>query len=124
MISFSARSYEAPPESLAVDVISADQLSRITAGIKNGDKNKPKPLVEKVADAKPVDEAVGKVTEKEAIVTDAAPDPTPPMEKPPEKKPDPPKPVTDSKPKEEPKTVDKKPDPSKADPIAEALKSE
>ena len=124
MISFSARSYEAPPESLAVDVISADQLAKITAGIKNGEKDKPKPLVEKVADATPVDEAVGKITKKEAIVTDAGPDQTPPVEKPLEKKPDPPKPVTDSKPQEEPKTVEKKPDPSKVDPIAEALKSE
>jgi colicin import membrane protein len=124
MISFSARSYEAPPESLAVDVISADQLAKITAGIKNGEKDKPKPLVEKVADATPVDEAVGKITKKEAIVTDAGPDQTPPVEKPLEKKPDPPKPVVENKPKEEPKQIEKKPDPPKVDPIAEALKKE
>jgi colicin import membrane protein len=53
MISFSARSYEAPPESLVVDVISADQLAKITAGIKNGEKDKPKPLVEKPLEKKP-----------------------------------------------------------------------
>jgi outer membrane biosynthesis protein TonB len=121
MVSFSARSYEVPPESLAVDIISTDQLAKITAGIKNGEKDKPKPLVEKVAEAKPVDEAVGKVTEKE-ITTSAAPAPPPPTEKPVEKKPDPPKPVVE-KPKDEPKQVDKQPDP-KVDPIAEALKAE
>ncbi len=74
LVSFSARSLEAPPESLPVDIISADQLAKITAGIKTGEKDKPKPLVEKVADAKPVDDALGKVTEKE-IVTSTAPKP-------------------------------------------------
>jgi colicin import membrane protein len=113
MISFSARSYEAPPESLAVDVISADQLAKITAGLKNGEKDKPKPLVEKVADAKPVDEAVGKITDKQEIITSSAPQPQPkPVDKPVEKKPDPPKPT------------EKQADAPKVDPIAEALKSE
>ena len=119
LISFSARSYEVEPESLAVDIISTDQLAKMKAGIKNGEKDKPKPLVEKVADARPVDEAIGKVTEKE-ITTSAAPKP---VEKPIEKKPDPPKQAED-KPKQEPKQADKKPDPAKVDPIAEALKSE
>jgi outer membrane biosynthesis protein TonB len=119
LISFSARSYEVPQESLAVDIISTDQLAKMTQGIKNGEKDKPKPLVEKVADAKPVDEAIGKVTEKE-ITTSAAPKP---VEKPVEKKPDPPK-QAEEKPKDEPKQADKKPDPAKVDPIAEALKSE
>ena len=104
LVSFSARSLEAPPpESMPVDIISADQLSRITAGIKTGEKDKPKPLVEKVADATPVDDNVGKITEKKEIVTASAPEP-------------PPKPVE--------KPVEKKPDPPKVDPIAEALKSE
>jgi colicin import membrane protein len=117
LISFSARSYEVPQDSLVVDVISADQLAKVTAGIRNGEKDKPKPLVEKVADAKPVDEAIGKVTDKQEIVTSAAPKPPPkPVEKPVEKKPDP-KPVAEEKPKDEPKQAEKKPDP-----IAEALK--
>jgi len=119
LFSFSARSYEVQPDSLAVDIISTDQLAKMKQGIKNGQKENPKPLVEKVADAKPVDEAIGKVTEKE-ITTSAAPKP---VEKPVEKKPDPPKPAED-KPKQEPKQADKKPDPAKVDPIAEALKSE
>jgi outer membrane biosynthesis protein TonB len=125
LVSFSARSLEAPPaESMPVDIISADQLSRITAGIKTGEKDKPKPLVEKIADANPVEDAIGKITEKKEIVTASAPEPPPkPVEKPVEKKPEPPKPVAENKPKDEPK-IEKKPDPPKVDPIAEALKSE
>ena len=125
LISFSARSLEAPPpESMPVDIISADQLSKITAGIKTGEKDKPKPMVEKVAEQTPVEDAIGKVTEKKEIITATAPEPPPkPVEKPVEKKPEPPKPVAENKPKDEPK-VEKKPDPPKEDPIAEALKSE
>ncbi len=126
LVSFSARSLEAPPpESIPVDIISADQLSKITAGSKSGEKDKPKPLVEKVAEANPVDDPVGKITEKPEVKTDAAPEPPPkPVEKPVEKKPDPPKPVAEQKPKDEPKPVEKKPDPPKVDPIAEALKKD
>lgn len=126
LVSFSARSLEAPPpESMPVDIISADQLSKITAGSKTGEKEKPKPLVEKVAEAKPVDDTSGKVTEKPEVKTEAAPEPPPkPVEKPVEKKPDPPKPVAKHEPKDEPKPVEKKPDPPKVDPIAEALKKD
>ena len=126
LVSFSARSLEAPPpESMPVDIISADQLSKITAGIKSGKKENPKPLVEKVADATPVEDNVGKIDDKKQIDTATAPQPPPkPVEKPVEKKPDPPKPVTENKPKDEPKPVEKQPDPPKIDPIAEALKSE
>src|SRR5258708_20392238 len=93
------------------------------AGMKSGKKENPKPLVEKVAEAKPVDDTVGKITEKAPIVTDTAPPPQPkPAEKPVEKKPDPPKPVVENKPKEEPKPTENKPDPPKVDPIADALK--
>jgi colicin import membrane protein len=125
LISFSTRSLEAPPpESMPVDIVSADQLSKMTAGIRTGEKDKPKPMVEKVADEKPAEDAVGKITEKKEIVTASAPEPPPkPVEKPVEKKPEPPKPVAENKPKDEPK-VEKKPDPPKEDPIAEALKSE
>ena len=89
LVSFSARSLEAPPpESMPVDIISADQLSKLTAGSKTGEKDKPKPLVEKVADAKPVDDTVGKITEKPPVETAVAPTPPPkPVEKPVEKKP-------------------------------------
>ena len=126
LVSFSSKAFESiPEESLPVDIISADQLAKVTAGMKTGKKENPKPLVEKIAEAKPADDAVGKIAEKPPVVTDTAPPPQPkPVEKPVEKKPDPPKPVAESKPKEEPKPIEKKPDPPKVDPIAEALKKE
>jgi outer membrane biosynthesis protein TonB len=126
LVSFSSKAFESmPEESLPVDIISSDQLAKVVAGMKSGKKENPKPLVEKVAEAKPVDDAVGKITEKAPIVTDTAPPPQPqPADKPVEKKPDPPKPAVENKPKEEPKPIEKKPDPPKVDPIAEALKKE
>jgi colicin import membrane protein len=130
LVSFSSKAFESmPEESLPVDVISADQLAHVTAGMKTGKKENPKPLAEKVAEARPVDDAVGKISEKPPVVTDTSPPPTPKVEeKPLEKKPDPPKPVAETKPKEEPKPqekpAEKKPDPPKVDPIAEALKKE
>jgi outer membrane biosynthesis protein TonB len=111
LISFSARSVEAP-EALPVDIISSADLNKMTAGLKNGEKDKPKPLVEKVADARPVDEAVGKIDDKKPEVVTSTAEP-----KPVEKKPD-------VKPKVEPKQVEKKPEPPKPDLIAEALKSD
>src|SRR6516165_4025436 len=110
---------------MPIDIITADQLSKMTAGIKTGEKDKRKPLVEKVAEANVVEDTVGKITDKKEVVTSTAPEPPPkPVEKPVEKKPDPPKPVTEAKPKEEPKVVEKKPEPPQVDPIAEALKKE
>jgi outer membrane biosynthesis protein TonB len=124
MVSFSTRALEMTPEdSVPVDVVSPDQLAHIMAGMKTGKKENPKPLVDKIAEAKPVDDAVGKVSEKAPVVTDTSPPPQPKVEeKPVEKKPDPPKVV--EKPKEEPKPIEKKPDPPKVDPIAEAIKKE
>lgn len=125
LVSFSSRAFESTPEeSLPVDIISSDQLAKVVAGMKSGKKENLKPLVEKLAEAKPVDDTVGKITEKAPIVTDMAPPPQPkPAEKPVEKTPDPPKPVAEA-PKEEPKPIEKKPDPPKVDPIAEALKKD
>ena len=124
MLSFSTKALEMQPEDLvAVDVISPNELAKVMAGMKTGKKENPKPLVEKVAEAKPVDDAVGKIAEKAPVVTETAPPPQPKVEeKPVEKKPDPPKVV--EKPKEEPKPVEKKPEPVKPDPIAEAIKKE
>lgn len=125
LLTFSSKAYEVMPEdSVPVDVVSDDQLAKVVAGMKSGNKENPKPLVEKISDAKPVEDAVGKITEKAPVVTDTAPPPQPkPVEKPVEKKPDPPKPVAEQKPKEEPKPIEKKPEPS-VDPIAEALKKD
>jgi colicin import membrane protein len=126
LVSFSSKVFDSvPEESLPVDIVSSDQLAHVMAGMKTGKKEHPKPMAEKVAEAKPVEDTVGKITEKAPVVTDTAPPPQPkPPEKPVEKKPDPPKPVTENKPKEEPKPVEKKPDPPHVDPIAEALKKE
>ncbi len=123
IVSFSTRPLEATPaEPMPVDIISADQLSKLTAGTKSGQKDKPKPLVEKVAEATPADDPVGKITEKKEVVTAAAPEPPPkPVEKPVEKKPDPPK---QAEKKDEPKPVEKKPEPPQPDAIAEALKKD
>jgi colicin import membrane protein len=126
LVSFSTKAFESvPEETLPVDIISSDQLAKVTAGMKTGKKENPKPLVEKVAEARPADDAVGKISEKPPVVTDTSPPPVPKVEpKPVEKKPDPPKPVAEAKSKEEPKPIEKKPDPSKIDPIAEAIKKE
>ncbi|MEH2531583.1 outer membrane biosynthesis protein TonB [Bradyrhizobium sp. AZCC 1588] len=123
MVSVSTKALEMPPEdSVAVDVVSSDQLAKVMAGMKTGKKENPKPLVEKVAEAKPVDDAVGKITEKAPVVTETAAPPQPKVEeKPVEKKPDPPKVV--EKPKEEPKQVEKKPEP-KVDQIGDTIKKE
>ena len=104
LVSFSSRVFESnPEESLPVDIISSDQLAHVMAGMKTGKKENPKPLAEKVAEAKPVEDAVGKITEKAPVVTDTTPPPQPkPVEKP----------------------VEKKPEPPQVDPIAEALKKE
>jgi hypothetical protein len=45
MLSFSTKALEMPPEdSVAVDVISPDQLAKVMAGMKTGKKENPKPL--------------------------------------------------------------------------------
>lgn len=113
LVSFSTRSLDAKPQdALPVDIISSEQLSQITKGTKTGQKENTKPLVEKVGESKPIDEPVGKITEKKEVVAASEKPPEPP--KPPEKKVEPPKPE---------KPVEKKPEP-KEDPIAEALKKD
>ncbi|WP_441238435.1 protein TolA [Bradyrhizobium sp. 930_D9_N1_4] len=126
LVTFSSKAYIAPEESLPVDIISTDQLAQMMSGQKTGDKKEPKPKVEKIAEPKPEEDAVGKVTEKkELIKTNSQPEPPPkPVEKPVEKKPEPPKPVAEAKPKEEPKPPEKKPDPAKEDPLAELMKKQ
>jgi outer membrane biosynthesis protein TonB len=121
MLSFSTRALEVQAEdSVGVDV---SLESQVAAGMKTGKKEEKKPLVEKVAEAKPIDDAVGKIEEKKPpVVTETAPAPQPKVEeKVVEKKPDPPK--VAEKPKEEPKPEEKKPEPP-VDPIAEAIKKE
>jgi outer membrane biosynthesis protein TonB len=121
MLSFSTRALEVQAEdSVGVDV---SLESQVAAGMKTGKKEEKKPLVEKIAEAKPIDDAVGKIEEKKPpVITETAQAPQPKVEeKPIEKKPDPPKQVAEKK--EEPKPEEKKPEPA-VDPIAEAIKKE
>lgn len=111
VVSFAAKPLDAGQvEALPVDIISDADFTQITAGVKTAPKVvSPKPLVEKIDKAKPVDEVTPKVTEKQEIKTASAmPIPIP------EVKPPAPKP-------EEKAKVTPKPEP---DPIAEALKKE
>jgi len=121
LVTFSARSLEAPPSEDIIPVdVSMDDSSKMTAGISSGKKDNPKPLVEKVAEASPVDDAVGKIAKQEVVTSTSAPDAPKPEDKPVEKTPD-------AKPepkKEEPKQAEKKPDQKANDPIADALKNE
>ena len=136
--SFSSKAFETiPPESLPVDIISDKDFSEITKGVKDTKKveEKPKPVVEKVAEPppKPVEELKPTINEKRevAVNKEATPEPPKPepkpVEKKPEAKPEPPKPdeiadkLKDDKPKPEAKTEPqplppKKPPPPKPQP--------
>jgi outer membrane biosynthesis protein TonB len=111
VVTFGIRPMSAPPvDSLPVDIISATEFSQMTAGVKTAPKAPaPKPLVEKVAEAKPpADNPADKVVDKPEIVTAS---------------------VKPSEPAPEPKPQEVKPPPQakpepKVDPIAEALKKE
>ena len=104
-------------EGLPVDLVTASDFSKIAAGSKDAPKAEtPKPLVEKVAEAKPVEDPTAKVVEKKEVKAAREPLPAPeakPSESEPEKKqaetkPDP---IADALAKDEAK----KPEPKKAD---------
>jgi outer membrane biosynthesis protein TonB len=108
LISLTTRPLEALPQDFVpVDVISDEKLSQMMKGLKNGDKKEQQPLVEKLADPKPADQAVGKVNDKKDVIQ---PD-----------KQEPPKPVAEDKPKDQPKPAKEEP---KVDQIAEKLKQQ
>src|SRR5713101_677703 len=94
-----------PSEALPVDIVSVSEFTQMTAGNKSAPKAETaKPLVEKVAETKPVEDPTAKVVEKKEVK--AAREPPPASEtKPAEAKPE--------------KTAEAKPDP-----IAEALAKE
>jgi len=109
LVSFSAKPFEAPPEGLPVDIVSATEYSQVMAGAKKAPKAEtPKPLVEKIAEKKLVEDPTPKVPEKREI-KQAKAEP-PPM---PEPRPKPPQSAEAKQPPE-----------PKVDPIAEALKKE
>jgi outer membrane biosynthesis protein TonB len=101
VVSFTGKTFEVTPaESLPVDLVSDKDFSELTKGAKDAPKvEKPKPVIDKVAEPKPVDTVTPKVTEKTAIQASAektaAPEPAPvpdpiadKIKKPDEKKPD------------------------------------
>jgi colicin import membrane protein len=93
-----------PSEALPVDLVSVAELTKMTAGSKAAPQAEaPKPLVEKVAEAKPVEDPTAKVVEnKEVKAAREAP------------------PAPESKPPE-PKAQEKKESETKPDQIAEML---
>jgi outer membrane biosynthesis protein TonB len=114
--SLAARPLPDPPgDILPVDLVTTDQLSQITQGVKDAPKMEtPKPLVEKIAEAKPVDDPAAKVVEQKEVKA-ARDAPPAPDAKPVEVKP------------EETKTqtkADHKPAEAKPDPIGEKLAKE
>jgi outer membrane biosynthesis protein TonB len=95
-----------PGDALPVDIVSVSEFTQMTAGNKSAPKAEtPKPLVEKVAEAKPVEDTTAKVVEKKEVKAALEPPPAP------ETKPVEAKPET-------------KPAETKPDPIAEALKKD
>ncbi len=116
--SLSAKPLPVPStEALPVDLVTASDFSKITAGSKDAPKAETaKPLVEKVAEAKPVEDPTAKVVEKKEVKAAREPPPAPeakPAEPKPEKKQAaaPPDPIADALAKDEAK----KPEPKKAD---------
>ncbi len=111
-LSYSGRAVEAPPtDALPVEFISEKDFSQMTKGIKEAPKKeKPKQLVEKKDEPKPVEQPKAKVAKKEVkAATDKVPEPAPqPKLKPPEKQ--------EAKAKAKPQP--------KIDPIADKLKEE
>lgn len=89
-LSFTGATFETmPTDSLPIDLVSDKQFSEITQGVKEAPKpvEKPKPMVEKVADPppKPVEDLQAKVTEKQEVKLQKEQQPAPA----PEPKPDP-----------------------------------
>jgi len=109
VLTLTAKPLPVPPgEALPVDIVSVTEFTQMTAGNKNAaPAESQKAAVEKVAEAKPVEDLTGKVVEKNEVkaAREAAP---PPEAKPAEAKP-------------EPKPAQSAPKP---DPIAEALAKE
>lgn len=113
-LSLNSKAFEVtPPESLPVDIITDKEFSEITKGVKDAPKpiEKPKPIVEKIAEPppKPPDEIKPTINDKRTVENnkEAAAPPPQPEPKPPEKKAEP-----------------KPPAPAKPDQIAEKLKDE
>jgi colicin import membrane protein len=116
--SLAARPLANPPaDALPVDIVTTAEFSQMTKGVKDApNADKQKPLVEKVAETKPVEETTAKVVEKKEVKA-AHEAPPAPEAKPAEAKPEQAKPQES---KREPKP-EKKPVEAKPDAIAQAL---
>ena len=126
LVTFATKPLSAPPpEFITTDIISASDFSQITNGIKTAPKAEaPKPLVEKVAEAKPVEEQKAKIVDNKPEIVATADRVEPPKPPEPEKKKAEPKPVPVPQAKPEPKQAFAKEPEQKIDPIAEALKKD
>jgi colicin import membrane protein len=124
LVAFATKPLSAPPlEFISTDIISAADFSQITNGVKTAPKAEtPKPLVEKVADAKPVEDTNSKVADNKPEITATADKIEPPKPEPEKKKPEPKPPMPAAK--NEPKQAFAKEPEPKVDPIAEALKKD
>ena len=117
VLSFAAKPLPTPPsEALPVDIVSVSEFTQMTAGNKDAPKAEAqKPLVEKVAEANPVEDPAAKVVEKKEVKAAREPPPLVPESKPaePEKK------ATEAKPDQVAdalaKDDAKKPEPKKAE---------
>src|ERR1041384_4809890 len=83
LVAFATKPLNAtPPEFITTDIISAADFSQITQGIRTAPKAEaPKPLVEKIAEARPVEEQTAKGVENKPGVAPAheqVPPPNPP----------------------------------------------
>ena len=122
--SFAAKPLPDAVETLPVDLVTASEFSRITNGVKDAVKTEvSKPLAEKVAETKTVEEQAPRVDNKEVkAAREAEPQPPPPTPTPTEAKPVEQK-QAEAKPAEAKPTEQKQAE-AKPDPIAEKLKEE
>ena len=106
LVSFAAKPFDSNrAEALPIDIITTEQFSKVTAGQKDAKKTaQPKPLVEKIAEAKPAENPAPKIADKKKEIQPSAE----------------PKPAPESKPEK----ADKKAPELKVDQIAEALKKD
>ena len=121
LLSFARPLETRPLDTMPIDIISADEFSKMAAGAEKAPPQpEPKPLVEKIAEAKPAEDLNAKVVEKKevaATTSETTPEPKP-------KQPDPKPAAAPPEPKVETKTAEKKEPEQKVDPIAEALKKD
>lgn len=123
LVSFARPLETKPYDMMPVDIISTDEFSKMTAGVQQAPQQEaPKPLVEQIAEPKPVEDPSAKVVEKKEVT--AAIEESVPLPEPKPKQPDPKPAAAPPEPKTETKAPDKKEPEQKTDPIAEALKKD